>query len=224
MKNTLLYKGIKKIPEIFSETEINNLIKQIIISKDYLKSEWGQWMRYRDISLIATIYILGLRPKEGCCLKFSDFNSKTSTVKIRGENNKVRKDRVIPVPKILMQIYKSYFQFPRNRFWKGSKYLFPSFKSNHISAGRLKHIFREKVLKPLDLWKMPEKSKVPKIRLYTLRHSRASHILKKQIKETGQPDLYAIANFLGHSDIRNTTVYLHTDKDYMEYLRKQIEI
>ena len=70
---------------------------------------------------------------------------------------------------------------------------------------------------------MPEKNKIPKIRLYTLRHSRASHILKKQIKETGQPDLYAIANFLGHSDIRSTTVYLHTDEDYMGYLREQIE-
>lgn len=84
-------------------------------------------------------------------------------------------------------------------------------------------IMREKILKPLNLWEMPTKGKRPKFSTYTLRHSRASHILNKQIKETGQPDIYAIANILGHSDIRSTTVYLHTDKKYNNYLRELLD-
>lgn len=224
MNEKLLYTGKTKSPEIFTEGEIGRIIKQIFISEDYPKTDWGKFSRYRDVSLIATIYLLGLRPKEGCCLKFADFNFRTSMVKINGKNNKVKKDRVLPVPKVLLQIYKSYFNFPRARFWKGSQYLFPSFQNPHISAGRLKHIFREKCLKPLDLWKMPTTSKIPKTRLYTLRHSRASHILKKQIQKTGQADIYAIANLLGHADLRSTMIYLHTDNEYMEYLRKQFEL
>ena len=216
----LNYNGTKKLPEVFSEEEINGILKQLFISEDYKKNDWGEWTRFRDISAIATIYILGLRPKEACCLQFLDFNVRYATVKIRGENNKRRKDRIIPVPKILNQIYKPYFSFSRARFWRGSKYLFPSLQNNHFSPQTLKTIFREKALKPLRLWKIPTKNKIPKIRLYTLRHSRATHILKKQIKTSGKPDLYAIANFLGHSDIRSTQVYLHTDEEYREYLRE----
>ncbi len=50
-------------------------------------------------------------------------------------------------------------------------------------------------------------------------HSRASHILKKQIQGAGMPDIHMIANFLGHSDIKATQVYLHTDEEYLEYER-----
>lgn len=222
----LNYNGTRKLPEIFSEQEINAILRQIIQCSDYWKkkgyADWGKFFKMRDVCLFATIYILGLRPKEACCLKFSDFNSRTATIKIRGENNKVRKDRIIPVPRVLMQILRQYLVFPRARFWRGSKYLFPSFMNDHISSGTLKSIFREKVLKPLNLWSMPEHLGGTRT-IYKLRHSRASHILKKQIKETGRPDIYAIANLLGHADIRSTQVYLHTDENYQEYLREQLE-
>ena len=223
---TLLYKGTRKLPDIFNERQINSILNQILICKDYRKgnNEWGGFFKMRDLCLIATIYLLGLRPKEACCLKFEDFNMRTAIVKIRGINNKVRKDRIIPVPELLFRFYKKYFEFPKDRFWRGSPYLFPSLQNQHISPQTFKAIFREKALKPLGLWKMPKEHKIPKIRLYTLRHSRASHILKKQIKEKGQPDIYAIANFLGHSDIRSTQIYLHTDKEYQEYLRGVIEV
>jgi len=224
----LLYQGTKKLPEIFSEEEVGKILQQILRSKDYWKSggykDWADFFRWRDLTLIVTIYLLGLRPKEACKLKFSDFNFRTATVKIKGVNNKTKKDRIIPVPSTLLKFYKIYFKFPRTRFWKGSNYLFPSFSNPHISTGRLKHIMREKILKPLGLWKAPQDNKIPKFRLYTLRHSRASHILKKQIETFGNPDLYAIANFLGHGDIRSTQIYLHTDDKYMDYLRKQVEV
>lgn len=220
----LLYKDTKKIPKTFEENEIAEIIKQVFRSEDYLKNEWGKWMRFRDAALVATIYFLALRPKEACGLRFDDFDLRKMIVKIRGENNKVKKDRVIPIPKILKYFLEPYLKFPRTRFWKGSPYLFPSFSNNRISAGRLKHIFREKLLKPLGLWEIPKNWKLPKYRLYTLRHSRASHILKKQNKKFGQTDIYAIANLLGHADLRSTLIYLHTDEDYTNYLREQVDL
>ncbi|MCX5718781.1 MAG: hypothetical protein NT055_02235, partial [Nitrospirae bacterium] len=92
----LNYQQTHKIPEIFSESEINAILNQISKCQDYWKkkgyADWGRFFKFRDLTLIATIYILGLRPKEGCCLKFSDFNMRIAVVKIQGENNKVRKD------------------------------------------------------------------------------------------------------------------------------------
>lgn len=176
------------------------------------------------MALIASIYLLGGRPREICCLKFSDFNFKSMYVRIDGKNNKTKKSRLVPIPHSLMKIYKAYFGFPKHRYWHGSPYLFPSMQSQHVSPERVKHLFREKVLKPLGFWKAPEVGKVSKFRLYTLRHSRASHILNRQIKEFGSPDLFSISNFLGHSDIRSSMVYLHQDSNYMKYLSSVTDV
>ncbi|MFA5652331.1 MAG: site-specific integrase [Candidatus Paceibacterota bacterium] len=238
MQEKILWNSVRKIPEMFSEEEIELIFNQIKNSKDYWTGkesnrfknghglkDWAEFFRARDYTLIATIYILGCRPNEACSLKFSDFNLRTMTVKLGGKGiNKTSKERVIPVPRRLMIIYEDYFKFPKHRFWKGSRYLFPSFGRDHIAPGTLKRIMREKVLKPLGLWNLDRQSKAQYRTLYKLRHSRASHILDKQIREIGKPDLFAIANFLGHSDIRSTTVYLHTGENYREYLRGQIEI
>lgn len=232
MDERLSYHGTKKLPDIFSDSEINLILQTIIDSKDYWKDknkigkDWGEWMKWRDVCIIASAYILGLRPKEACSIRFDDFNLNYMTIKIRGENNKNRKDRIIPVPKILFNFYKEYFKFERDKFWRGSQYLFPSFSNSPhpVSSGRLKHIFREKVLKPANLWNIQRQSKAQYRTLYKLRHSRASHILNKQVRLKGKPDLFAIANYLGHSDIRSTMIYLHTDKTYMEHLRDATEI
>jgi len=213
----LLYNGTRKLPDTFDNEEIERILHFAISSEKYLKSEWGQWMKYRDVCLFATIYVLGLRPKEACCLRFENFDLKRTTVKIKGTSNKNRKDRVIPVPKILFKFYEKYFGFSRLRFWKGSPYVFPSFQNRHISPKRAEQTFREKILKPLQLWNGNNS-------LYTLRHSRASHILNKQIRDKGSPDLLSIANFLGHSDIRSTKVYLHTGEEYIEYMREQVDL
>lgn len=221
MNECLLYSKTKKLPEIFQESDINLIIKKLFESKDYWKNDLGLFIKWRDIALISTIYLLATRPLESCRLQFKDFDFKRSLVKIRG--SKRHKDRVIPVPKKLLEIYEEYFKFPRNRFWKGSPYLFPSFgNKGFISPSTLKGIFREKALKPAGLWHFNRFSKAEFRTLYKLRHSRASHILQKQIKQ-GKPDIFSIANLLGHSDIRSTMVYLHTDNKYMDYLRQQIE-
>lgn len=218
----LNYSGTKKLPDVFSEQDILRIITQPLRDGHYWddevnQKEWGEFLRIRDSCLLATIYLLGLRPKEACCLRFEDFNH--SFVKIRGTSNKVRKDRLLPIPDMLIKFYKPYFKLSRNRFWKGSKYLFPSIQSEHISPDTLKRIVREKILKPLNLWIKPESGKRARFSCYTLRHSRASHILNRQIEEFGNPDIYSIANILGHSDIRSTTVYLHLDENYNKYLK-----
>jgi integrase len=148
MYEKLLYQNTRKnrsLPGIFTKKDISKILLQLQNSNSYHKKGnlelYGKWLKCRDITLIATIYILSLRPKEACCLKFDDFDFQHSLVHIRGCHNKVKKDRIIPIPKILLNYFKVYFSFPKERFWKGSPYLFPSLQNNYISTKRIRIIF-----------------------------------------------------------------------------------
>lgn len=215
-QQVLLYEDTKKLPGIFSQADVGMMFDQIDRSNEYLKTDWGQWMKARDKAILATIYILGLRPGEACGLRFDDFNLQDGTVFIRGENNKTKKDRVLPLPPDLIPYYQNYFKFDRLRFWKGSPYLFPSAERQHIAAGHWKFIMREKILKPLGLWEAPVNSTVPKYRSYTLRHTRATELLNKY------KDIFLVANVLGHAKLNSSKVYVHTAQDYREYMRKAL--
>jgi integrase len=86
-----------------------------------------------------------------------------------------------------------------------------------MSPGRWKHIFREKILKPAGLWIPPEEgSTVTKFRSYTLRHTKATELMNET------HDLFLVANVLGHAKLNSTKVYLHKDKNYIEYMRNQM--
>jgi integrase len=106
--HTLLYEDTKKLPEVFTKTDINKLVVTIETSEDYLHNVWGDWMRARDKALMMTIYALALRPKEACKLKFEDFDLRAMTVHIHGENNKTGKDRVLPIPNELGKHLRDY--------------------------------------------------------------------------------------------------------------------
>jgi len=217
---TLLYEETKKLPEVFCKSDIKKMLETIDNSSQYLHNMWGDWMRERDKALMMTIYTLALRPKEACKLKFEDFDLRNLTVHIDGANNKTKKDRVLPVTNELAKYLREYLnpkKFPREVFWKGSRYLFPSYENNSISPERWKHIFREKILKVAGLWVAPEEgSTVTKFRSYTLRHTKATEIMNET------HDLFLVANMLGHAKLNSTKVYLHKDKKYMEYMRNRM--
>lgn len=207
---TLLYDGTKKLPDVFSQENIEKIIHTIKDSRAYLNNEWGNWERARDLCLFMTIYALALRPKEACKLKFSDFNFHDATIKINGNNNKTGKDRILPIPQTLIPFYWDYFAYDRTYYWKGSEYLFPSQANDHISPARWKMIMREKILKPAGIYI------VGKTRSYTLRHTKATEILNKT------NDIFLVANVLGHAKLDSTKVYLHKSPSYMNYMRSNM--
>jgi integrase len=95
MYNLLLYEGTRKLPEIFSKEDINKILDITKNSKKlYPKHDWGLWLRARDRCIILIIYFFALRPKEALSLMFDDFNISLMTLKIRGYNNKIKKDRI----------------------------------------------------------------------------------------------------------------------------------
>jgi len=231
MNNTpLVWQGIKTIPKHFEEEELQQIFNSIMSSKDYWKKkgykDWGEFFKYRDVVILASMYLLGLRPKEAACLRIEDLDFKYGWVFISGQNNKTRKDRKIPMPKTYIDIVTKYLDnFSRTRFWRGSDYLFPSFMNNHISPERIKHIFREKGLKPCGLWSAPKKSgsKYTPTRTYALRHTFATKKLNQMIEKNGAVDWEALACLLGHSDIRSTKIYAHKGEAFGNYLKTIME-
>lgn len=212
----LLYTKKQDIPDVvWTREQIYNMINTIESSKKYLKTIWGDWMKARDKLLLILMFEHALRPREACYLRFDDFNKEAHTIKIRGENNKQGKPRIIPISKKISPYVNEYFSFPV-WMWKGSPYLFPSAENPVLSPGRWKTIMREKILKPMGLWIEPISPNFSKTRSYTLRHSRATELLNNK------NDIYLVANILGHADISSTTCYLHKTKKYMEYMKEAI--
>jgi integrase len=215
MQQTLLYQDIERIPEKFFSEDIEVMLNTLDNSNDYLKTVWGEWMKARDKAILMTVYLLGLRPLETCALRFDDFNMRDETVLIRGENNKQKKDRILPIPKKLLKYVMAYLKFPRF-MWKSSSYIFPSAENEHISSERWKHIFREKILKPSGLWVAPVGKRMPKYRSYTLRSTRATELLDKT------KDPFLVARFLGHSDLRSIKKYIAISKTYKNYMGESL--
>ena len=204
----------------FTPKQIELMVNIIDTSEKYPGSYYGMWLRARDKAIFLTMRILALRPKEACGLKFDDFDVISKTIKIRGENNKQGRDRVLPLPDKLIEVYMELSMFPRERYWKGSPYLFTSLHHNSfISASSWEATFREKILKPLGIWEAPEgKSTSPPYSSYSLRHTRATEILNKT------KNIFLVADILGHSDITSTEVYIHLSVEYLEYMRKAMSV
>ena len=196
----------KELHSIFNNEDIAKMFKVLIESKDYFKNIYGKWMKARDITILAALRYMLLRPKEACCLKFSDFDFRNSRIIVRGENNKQGKSRFVSIPDKFMMAYNYFIKFP-HWLWKGSSYLFPSNESEHISPGQWKRIMREKILKPAGLWVKAPTPNRTFTRSYTLRASGATELL-----DNGA-DVWTVAQTLGHSDLRTVkNYYFQTEK------------
>jgi integrase/recombinase XerD len=150
-------------------------------------------------TLLMTLYATGLRCAELTHLKFSDVDSKRMVIHVRG--GKGRKDRdVMLSPKLLEELRQHWRRLPR----KTSDWLFPGNRwhtANHpIDAKTLRHACQGAAKRAgLNYAIHP----------HTLRHCFATHLL-----EAGA-DLRTIQILLGHSSLKETTVYLHLSKRHL---------
>lgn len=203
------YDNYSPLHENWNEEEIKLIFSVLQHSKDYLKTIWGDWMKARDLCLLAALRYMLLRPREACKIRFKELNFQTMQLLVKGENNKEKKDRFVSIPNQFLKFYRYYMSFP-NWMWKGSEYLFPSAENPWINPQRWKHIFREKILKPAGLYEAPEKGKMPRTRSYLLRASGATEMLDKGA------DPWTVAQTLGHGDLRTIKHYFFQTKRFRE--------
>ena len=167
-------KKAKPIPEILSEVEIN----QVLFGIDNLKHK----------AIITLLYFAGMRISEIINLKIADINGTNATVHIK--KSKGAKDRVVPINETVMQLLRDYFKaykpavFLFNSYKKGTKY-----SAKSIQKVLTRAVARQEIKK--------------NITPHSLRHSRATHLLRNGV------DIKLVKDFLGHAHIKTTEMYLH---------------
>jgi len=150
----------------------------------------------RDKALFELIYSCGLRVSEACALQLSDYREKEKVLRVLGKGNK---ERLVPVGDYAQEALKLYLETVR-----------PKLKGSHIHEQALFLGRRGKPLSRALVWKrFKSYASLAGVdaKVHTLRHSFASHLLR------GGADLRSVQELLGHSDIRTTQVYTHTETE-----------
>jgi integrase/recombinase XerD len=157
-----------------------------------------------------TVYSLGLRLQEALHLQVGDIDSARMVVHVH--RGKGAKDRYIPLPVRTLRILRRYWASHRNPVW-----LFPATGRDHDEATAASepmarssvHGAMKRVVRDLGFRK--------RITIHTLRHSYATHLLEAGVS------LRLIQQYLGHSSLQATTIYLHLTSLGQEQARATIE-
>ena len=174
------------------EEEINALIAAIDLSKPQ-----GE----RNRTILETMYSCGLRVSEVITLRMSDLFFEEGFIRVLGKGNK---ERFVPIHQQAQKYINFYIRGIRAHLSVQKQYkdtLFLNRRGNGLSRQMIFMILKDLAIK-INLNK--------KISPHTLRHSFATHLLKRGA------DLRAIQQMLGHESITTTEVYVHLDNSYLK--------
>lgn len=149
-----------------------------------------------------TVYSLGLRMNEGLNLQIGDIDAKRMMVHIH--RGKGAKDRYIPLPNSTLLALR--------RFWathRHPKFLFPADGRDHRGvshaqgASEARTPMSETAVQGAMTLVTKQIRFGKRVSTHTLRHSYATHLLEAGVS------LRQIQQYLGHSSLQTTMIYLH---------------
>jgi integrase/recombinase XerD len=186
----------KRLPDVLSVDEVRRLIAAVRTP--------------HNRTYFQTVYSLGLRLGEGLHLQVGDIDSARMMVHVH--RGKGAKDRFVPLPPRTLKALREYWVTHRHPTW-----LFPATGRDHrqgVAAdgpmerssvqGALRRVVRD-----LGFRKA--------ISIHTLRHSYATHLLEAGV------NLRLIQQYLGHSSLQTTMIYLHLTTVSHEQARERID-
>lgn len=175
----------RKLPEVLSISEIDQLIAAIDLSKNE---------GHRNKAILETLYCCGLRVSELCDLQLSQIFTENGFIRVIGKGNK---ERLIPLANSVLEELNFYYLSMRNHLniAKGHEdYVFLNRRGKQLTRVMIFTIIK-------DLAKNAGIRK--NISPHTFRHSFATHLLE------GGANLRAIQDMLGHESILTTEIYTH---------------
>jgi integrase/recombinase XerD len=182
----------RKLPDILSMEEIDNLINAVDLSKAE-----GQ----RNKAMLETLYSCGMRVSELVGLKITSLFFEQGFIKVEG---KAGKERLVPVSgKAVEEIgkYMNEYRKKLNVSKDSENILFLNRRGRKLSRVMIFTIIKN----------LAEKIGLDKsISPHTFRHSFATHLIN------GGADLRAVQEMLGHESILTTEIYTHLDRDYLK--------
>lgn len=187
----------RKLPDVLSLTEIDQLIEAIDLS-----SAQGE----RNRSILETLYGCGLRVSELIALKISDLFFDEGFIKITGKGDKQRFVPIAPNTQKYITIYKDQIRSHQKVQKDFEDILFLNRRGKQLTRAMIFTIVRRLAAKA---------NMNKKVSPHTFRHSFASHLL-----ENGA-DLRSIQQMLGHESITTTEIYVHTDQTQLQKVMQQ---
>ena len=181
VQNISQQKTEKKLPQILSGYEVEELLKQ-----PNLKDHKG----LRDKAMLETLYATGMRVSEMIALNVGDVNLVGAFIRCEGNG----KPRIIPLYPEAVRALETYIGQIR-----------PQIATAGENTALFVNMSGERMTRQ-GFWKIikyyQKSAKINKeITPHTLRHSFAAHLLERGA------DLHSLQEMLGHSDISSTQIY-----------------
>ena len=171
-----------KLPVVLSREEVHRIVDAV------------REVRHR--ACLRLIYSCGLRLGEACRLQVGDIHRDRGLIHVREAKGK--KDRYVPLPKILLPLLEECWKSHRN-----DTYLFPcvgrggahgAIANQPVPISTVQQAFRKAMLS----------AGVSKnAHVHTLRHSYATHLLESGVS------MREIQAWLGHNSPVTTSIYTH---------------
>ena len=163
-----------------------------------------QFLHYRDILVIELLFATGVRVQELCNIRYSDMDFFHRTARIIGKGNK---ERLVYFGNEAVENALKQYQWIRRELCFGGDSLLVNKFGDPLSTQAVRNI----VKKYVSLAGI-ERNITP----HSFRHTFASLLLEEGV------DLRYIQEFLGHSSISTTQIYLHVaDKKALKLLARK---
>jgi site-specific recombinase XerD len=186
----------QRLPDVLSVDEVRRLIAAVRTP--------------HNRTFFWTVYSLGLRLEEGLHLQVGDIDGERMLVHVR--RGKGAKDRYVPLPGRTLKALREYWATHRHPTW-----LFPATgRDGHRAATADHPMTRSSVQKAMSRV-VRELGFTKVVSIHTLRHSYATHLLEAGV------NLRLIQQYLGHSSLGTTMVYLHLTTASQEQAVARIE-
>ncbi len=182
-------KSNKKLPEVLSLTDIENMIN-FYNHETYLDS--------RNRTIIDVLYSTGCRVSELCDINISDIDLDEKYLKLKGKGSK---QRIVPIGSMLYKNLLQYLNVRETFLQNRGEPLFLSKSKNKLDRTAVFRIIK-KTANHISL--------LTDVHPHTLRHSAATHMLE------GGCDLRTVQEFLGHSSVSTTQIYTKVTKEFLE--------
>ena len=191
MASIRMVKTTKKIPQFVRESEMENLVEHRKIATNFSEA--------RDELILFLLYGTGIRLAELISLQNNQVNLAAKTIRVVGKRNK---ERVIPIPGLLIDLIATYRSFCTVEH----AHLLLTDKGEPLYP-----MFVQRLVKK----NLGEYSQLEKLSPHVLRHTYATHLLNKGA------DLNAIKELLGHANLAATQVYTHNSMEKMKAIYLQ---
>ena len=191
MTSIRMVKTTKELPHFVRESEMENLVENRKIATNFSEA--------RDELILFLLYGTGIRLAELISLQNNAVNLAAKTIRVIGKRNK---ERVIPIPQLLIELIQTYRSFC-------------PFENSHLlltdKGEPLYPMFVQRLVKK----NLGEFSQLEKLSPHVLRHTYATHLLNRGA------DLNAIKELLGHANLAATQVYTHNSMEKMKAIYLQ---